>query len=202
MTDASLEQIARARLGRVATGVPFGAAVLLLAVSAAAQDGPPRTANNVVYAELLGPAPPYSIDYERVWQSTSARLGFSYFATSEATYVAFPITISYLGIGSLKNMLELGFGGTIIYMGGVVSDLGNTTCGDLGGCLGSFALAPVGNVADQKGRPGFTGLGTVIVGYRFQPPGGGFFLKAGISPLLTGNQLWFPWPYVGLGATF
>ena len=44
-------------------------------------------------------------------------------------------------------------------------------------------------------------FGTVVLGYRYQPPDGGFFLRAGIDPII-GNFGFLPWPYVGLGATF
>lgn len=201
-------------LSSLRLAVPLAAVVLSFSMSASAQDGAPppvapatpaapaaapaapaaeaapteRTANNVIYIEGLGPGLLYSLNYERVFQPVSVRLGVDYFSISatnadgssaSATFLAIPITISYLGLGSLKHMFEIGAGGSILYFGGAVNTLGNTTHGSA-----------------------VSGLGTIILGYRYQPPDGGFFLKAGLSPLITGSGSFLPWPYVGLGATF
>ena len=73
----------------------------------------------------------------------------------------------------------MGAGGALLYFGGSVNTLGNKTTGS--------AVA---------------GIGTLILGYRYQPPDGGFFLRAGLSPLISSAGGFLPWPYLGLGATF
>ena len=44
--------------------------------------------------------------------------------------------------------------------------------------------------------------GHLNLGYRLQPPQGGFMLRTGISPLIGQGLGFLPWPYIGLGATF
>jgi hypothetical protein len=42
-----------------------------------------------------------------------------------------------------------------------------------------------------------------VVGYRFQPPGGGFVLRTGLSPVFAGSSIpVLPWPYLALGGAF
>ncbi|MDP9037607.1 MAG: hypothetical protein M3O50_22650 [Myxococcota bacterium] len=148
-----------------------------------------RTANNAVYVEGLGPALLYSINYDRTFGVVSGRVGFEYISigstspngsSASVTFLGIPITASYLGIGSLRHMFEVGGGASIYYFGGSVNTLSNRTSGSA-----------------------VTAVGTVLAGYRYQPPGGGFFLRAGLSPIFifaTGTIL--PWPYLALGATF
>jgi len=158
-----------------------------------------RSANNAIYLELLGPALFYSIDYDRAFGDFAARIGFGYFSvgttavsgngtsvsSAKASFLAVPITVSYLGVGSKKHMLELGAGVTILSLGA-----GFNTFGAEGSSANASAIivAPTG-----------------IVGYRLQPPDGGFFLHAGLAPeLFIGGRsfAFWPAPYVGLGGTF
>jgi hypothetical protein len=148
-----------------------------------------RTANNAAYVELLGPALLYSVNYERTFADVYAlRIGLEYFSLSatntngtsaSATFLAVPLTFSYLGIGSLKHIFEIGAGGALLYFGGSVNTLGNSTSGSAVG-----------------------GLGTLIFGYRYMPPKGGFMFRAGISPLISSTGGFLPWPYASFGATF
>jgi hypothetical protein len=150
-----------------------------------------RSAKNVVFLEGLGPALLYSINYERDISDFAVRLGFEYLSissaasagststSSTATFIGVPLTLSYLGIGNHKHIFELGAGGTFLYVGGAINTLGNSTSSSAAGAIG-----------------------TVLLGYRFQPPDGGFFLKVGIAPLFTSFGAFLPWPYLGLGATF
>jgi hypothetical protein len=101
-------------------------------------------------------------------------------STASVAFLAVPITVSYLGLGTLKHMFELGGGATILYVGGAADFVGgNKTSGSATGVAG-----------------------VLILGYRYQPPDGGFFLRAGLSPLISSVGSFLPWPYVGLGATF
>ncbi len=155
-----------------------------------------RTANNAVYAEGLGPALFYSINYDRSFGDFSGRIGFGYLSvsagassgstqeTASASFFAVPVTVSYLGIGSKKHMLELGAGATIFHVGAGASGF-DTTSSSSASSSSTFVL-PVG-----------------IIGYRLQPPGGGFLLRAGISPVLAGSSIpVLPWPYLALGGAF
>lgn len=205
------------RLSPRRLAVPLAAVVLSFSMSASAQDGAPppvapatpapaaaappaaapaapaeaapteRTANNALYVELLGSGILYSLNYDRAIGPIAARIGVEYWSLSatnsngssaSVTWLNVPLTVSYLGIGSLKHIFEIGAGANISYFGGSASLLGASSSGSA-----------------------VTAWGTVILGYRYQPPDGGFFLRAGIDPLI-GSGFFLPWPYVGLGATF
>jgi len=157
-----------------------------------------RSAKNAIYAEGLGAGIFYSVNYERVFGDFSGRVGFGYVSlsasetsadgtsgsTASATFLAVPLTVSYLGIGSQTNMFEVGGGATILNVGanGSAFDVDSSSHGS-----GSTTVV----------------LGNVITGYRLQPPNGGFFLRTGINTLLGGSKLpVLPWPYLALGGTF
>src|SRR6185436_5782912 len=98
----------------------------------------------------------------------------------------FPITASYLGLGSKKHMLEVGAGVTILSLGVGASAFGVEAKSDA--TASALVFAPTG-----------------IFGYRLQPPDGGFFFRAGLAPQVwIGGQdvaIW-PAPYISLGGTF
>jgi hypothetical protein len=155
-----------------------------------------RSANNAIYVEGLGPALFYSINYDRSFGDFAARIGFGYVSvsatsssgdtqqTASASFFSVPITVSYLGIGSKRNMLELGAGATIFHVGAGASGFDTSSSSSANGSA-TFVL-PVG-----------------MVGYRLQPPGGGFVLRAGISPVFAGSSIpVLPWPYLALGGAF
>ncbi len=157
-----------------------------------------RTANNALYAEGLGPGLFYSINYDRSFGDFAGRIGFGYVSvsagasdssgqvqeTASASFIAVPITVSYLGIGSKRNMLELGAGATIWHVG----------------AGGSTFEAKSSTSASESAT---FALPVAIVGYRYQPPNGGFLFRAGVSPLFAGSSLpVLPWPYLALGGTF
>jgi hypothetical protein len=156
-----------------------------------------RTANNAVYLEGLGPGLLYSINYDRSFGDFAARVGFGYLSisataqsadgttgsTASATFFTVPITVSYLGIGSKKHMLELGAGATILHVGAGGSTFDASSSQTANG--GLTTVLPV-----------------AVVGYRFQPPHGGFLFRGGISPIIAGSTAVLPWPYIALGGTF
>lgn len=132
-----------------------------------------RTANNSFFVEAGGPGLLYSLNYERAVENDfGVRIGFSYTSFSasassggssgsaSATFVTVPVIVSYLGIGSGNNMLELGIGGTGIYASGAASGTGIAASGS-----------------------GMTALATAIIGYRRQPVNGGFQFRVGIEAL-------------------
>jgi hypothetical protein len=142
-----------------------------------------REAQNALYVEALGPALYYSVNYERDVGDVAVRVGAGAFSSGGSSWLGVPITLSYIGIGSKKHIFEAGAGVSIQYASG-----------------GSDALNL--NVTPNSAQI----LGTVILGYRLQPPRGGFMLRAGVSPVFgQGSPTGFtfiPWPYVSFGATF
>ncbi len=160
--------------------------------------GPPlaeteRTANTSIYVEGLGPGFLYSLNVDHIVGDFAIRLGFSYLPLTVTTtssygttsdsgsFILVPITVSYLGIGSKKNMLELGAGATIIHVHAGAHLFGfNSSSGDSNGTLAT-AVA--------------------LVGYRLQPPGGGFMMRVGLSPII-GSGFVIALPYIALGGAF
>jgi hypothetical protein len=152
-----------------------------------------RTANNALYVELLGAGLFYSINYDRTFGDFAARVGVGYFSVSaydyssdgsrrdaHASFLSIPLSVTYVGLASRNktHIFELGIGLTILHAGAGAN---------------SFY------VDDQRDSRTIV-IGTGTLGYRLQPADGGFFLRAGINPLL--GYGFIPWPYVGLGATF
>ena len=160
-------------------------------------EAPPeeRTANNAIYGEGLGPGLLYSVNYDRTFGDFAGRLGFGYVslsssassngvsASNSASLITVPITLSYIGIGSKKHMFEIGGGVTVVHLGAGAT---------------SFAAD---DSKTASGSANFV-LGDVIVGYRLQPPGGGFLLRAGLSPIIGAANAVLPWPYLALGGCF
>jgi hypothetical protein len=161
-----------------------------------------RSANNALYLEGLGPGLFYSVNYDRSFGDFAGRVGFGYVSlsatstddtgsgmvqqtTASAGLFTIPITVSYLGIGSKKNMLELGLGATILHVGAGVSTIDAKTDSSSSNASATVVL-PV-----------------AIVGYRYQPPHGGFVFRGGLSPIFAGSSIpVLPWPYVALGGAF
>jgi hypothetical protein len=155
-----------------------------------------REAKNAIYVDLLGPGLFYSINYDRMLtEDLSARIGFSYLsfgasagdstasASAEFSYWAVPITVSYLGIGSDSNMLEVGGGPVIMNVkgSGVVETDETASGAEASATL--FAM-------------------TGMVGYRHQPADGGFGFRIGASPVMVFDAGLLPWGYLSLGAAF
>ena len=147
-----------------------------------------RTALNSLYVEGLGPAIFYSFNYDRIISDVSLRVGISYFSLSasnasgdsaKAYWLAMPFDVNYIGLGSKKHIFEVGGGGTVLAVGAGTSSLG---------------------VESSESKVFF--FGHLNLGYRLQPPQGGFMLRTGISPIIGQGLGFLPWPYIGLGATF
>jgi hypothetical protein len=148
-----------------------------------------RTAENGIYVEGLGPGLFYSLNYDRTFGDVAARVGISYVSLSvsdasgqssaHAYFLGIPVTVSYIGVGSKRHMFEMGAG---------------VTFWNVGAGFNSFG-------ADSQSSSTTFVLGTAILGYRLQPPDGGFMLRTGVSPII-GKGIFLPWPYIALGATF
>jgi hypothetical protein len=141
-------------------------ALLLTVQSAAhAQALPQARAANSIYLELLGNGGPYSVNYEReIAPRTGLRLGFATWGSegtfSTTRHITVPLLLNYRS-GTGRSMLELG--------GGVLLGQRRRT--------------------DETGRStaGITTL-TVTVGYRNQPPQGGFLFRIGFTPFYSLND--------------
>jgi len=157
-----------------------------------------RSAKNAIYLDLAGPGGLYSLNYDRmITDELSARIGFSYISaggsassggtttSAEVSLLTIPITVSYLGIGSLSNQFELGGGATFMR---VTGDGFISAGSDSSGASASATVI---------------GL-TPMAGYRHQAPDGGFVFRIGLSPLvmLGGEGGVLPWGYLSLGAGF
>lgn len=139
----------------------------------------PRTAVNTIYAELLGNAGLYSLNYERMLQDNfGLRIGASYFGFNAAaggssaavSLVSFPLMANYF-VGTEASRLELGLG-----------------------LLLANGSASVVSSGSSSSSGGFGASLTSTIAYRLQPPQGGFNFKIGATPsfsLATGTfQLW------------
>jgi hypothetical protein len=153
-----------------------------------------REAKNAIYLDLAGPGLIYSINYDReIIPDLSARIGLSYLslgasssdgsASVSFSYLAIPITASYLGIGSTDNMLELGGGPVIMNFKGSGIVESNDESVSAGGSVTTLAL-------------------TGMAGYRHQPADGGFVFRVGASPMMVLGANFVPWGYLSLGAAF
>jgi hypothetical protein len=160
-------------------------------------------APNSVYAEGLGAAIFYSVNYERVIADrVGVRGGFAYFsvtptandptqsASASFSWVAIPLTASYFGIRSGRHSVELGGGATFLLVSGKANE---------GGISASSA--------------GVLPFGVAMIGYRFHPVDhAGFQFRIGFNALI-GNGIglqdpqpsklgYIPFPYLSLGASF
>jgi len=146
-----------------------------------------RTAFNNLFVEGLGPGLWYSFNYERIISDVGIRAGLGYISlsgsssTSEAHvyWLTIPVDVNYIGIGSKKHIFEVGGGFTVLAVGAGASGLG----------------------VDSQNDSATLFFGHLNLGYRMQPPTGGFMMRAGISPII-GKGVFLPWPYISLGAAF
>jgi hypothetical protein len=152
--------------------------LIIRTLSVQAQEVQPpmsRTAVNTVYAEVLGSARLYSINYDRilgdVWAlrggvsfiPSSVNNGFGQYRFFDFTV---PITISYLlNFGNSPHNIEIGLGAAPTF--GLANFEGKLSNGQ------SF----------ESYTRGYTTVrGTTIAGYRFQPKDGGLMFRAVLTP--------------------
>jgi hypothetical protein len=140
-----------------------------------------RRAVNSLYVEVGGGGAFYSLNYERTfWRDFSARVGLEVLPVS--LWIGGPASTflvsgaSWHGLGNGNHAFEVGAGAV----------LGYAASGNVGNAYAGLVAWP-----------------TASVGYRFQPLGGGFLLRAGISavPAPVPTPV-FPWPYLAFGGTF
>jgi hypothetical protein len=171
----------------------------------AEEDTSDSPAPNSVYAEGLGAGLAYSINYERVFADQIVlRGGLSYLtisatafdeqgqveASANATFMTFPVTVSYFGLRGGKHSLEVGGGATLAYASGDSTALGVSASGSGVGAFGTFLL---GYRLHPVGRAGFQfRVGAMLLA----APG---FSLSNPDPDAFGT---LPWFYLSCGASF
>lgn len=176
-----------ALLHGVLLGAPKSAPHETIRPAFAAAD--PRTAANVVFAEVLGSGLLYSVNYERLIDSLNlgVRAGASYFTYSVSSYgrsgnltlVSFPIVASYY-LRHGRHNLQLGLGATILYTGAASDSQG---------------------VQFETERSGLGLAGSAVVGYRYLPRGRGITFGVAFTPLLRAGAF-LPWGGASAGYVF
>lgn len=146
-----------------------------------------RTANNVIFAELLGNGLLYSVNYERfLSDDLSVRVGFGYVSvnasssdsSAHASLLTVPVLVNYY-VGGVNNKLQLGIGGTFVDVSAATSTAGS------GAVSGT----------------GFMPIATGVVGYRYIPHDGGFAFGVGLTPFV-GPGGFQAWGGLSLGGVF
>jgi hypothetical protein len=149
--------------------------VLLMAAGilpARAQEPSTEIARKAIYVEVLGQGLLYSINYDyRIEEAISLRVGFTRWSTPfifirELTATGVPLTVNYLS-GERNSHLEAGIGAVLFHFR----------------ARGSWFLSE----SDTESSGNFV-LGTVTLGYRYQPRDGGFVFRIGATPLFTWNE--------------
>jgi hypothetical protein len=133
---------------------------------------------NVFYAEVLGNAGGYSLNYERrLGGHWWARAGFSYISGSGDRFISFPFGVSNL-FGKRRDFFELGLVVTPVY------------------AEDDFSLDSENE--DEE----FGVIFSPTIGYRYQSKKEVFF-KIAFTPLLTTFETTFtPWGGISLGYSF
>jgi hypothetical protein len=129
---------------------------------------------NAVYFELFGPGILYSVNYERrISPHVSLRAGFTtwslghsiltLFLLEESKFTAFPVMVNYITGPMKSHHFEIG-----------------------AGVMPSF-FSGKAFFSDEDAKDQSLLLGIGSLGYRYQPPDGGFFFRVTLTPLLGQN---------------
>lgn len=134
---------------------------------------------NAFYVELLGQGGLYSVNYDyRVNRHFSLRAGFTYvrlnFFFSDSRVTGFPLMASYL-LGKDRGHFETGMG--------VMPTWVHTENPDF-----SFSSERTSSSALEFST-------CLHIGYRYQPPEGGFVFRAGFTPVYSEGEIY---PFGGL----
>ena len=134
-----------------------------------AQNTTPELKRNALYFELFGQGVLYSFNYDyRISPDFSVRAGFTSwgvgFWAGRFQFTGFPLMINHLS-GTNKGHFEAGIGlmpVVLKFQGGADSPF--------------YASDGDGTITSI--------IGTATLGYRYQPPQGGFVFRAGITPMV------------------
>ncbi|HEX4475050.1 MAG TPA: hypothetical protein VH142_08240 [Polyangiaceae bacterium] len=150
-----------------------------------------RYANNSVYLEGLGPGLVYSLNYDRVLgEDFSLRAGLGLVLGEEKSasgeksikplILSIPVMLNYIGSGSRWSMLEVGAGLVLLHVGARVSYI----------------------YVQKRDNAETSPVAAALLGYRYQPPNGGFMFRAGVTAFV-GRYGFLPlWPYASAGWSF
>jgi hypothetical protein len=135
------------------------------------------TAPNIVYFEWFGNGVLYSLNYERfISNDISLRCGLSYFGGGidggQGSVLTLPFLANYM----------LNFGSSHMQMGA--------------------GLTFVAATSDYKGFTSDIACATALIGYRYQPPDGGFMFEISFTPLMMFDNGLFLSGGIGIGEAF
>jgi hypothetical protein len=157
---------------------------LLAGRSASGQTNSDSLKRNAVYFELLGPGILYSLNYDyRITERLAIRAGFTHWTISffgESTVTGFPIMMNYLS-GKNNRHFEAGIG----FVPTLDSEEKNSW----------FSVED-----HQKKETDITVIGTINLGYRYQPRNGGLVFRINFSPLF--GPIIIPWVGMSFGYGF
>lgn len=134
---------------------------------------------NAFYVELLGQGGLYSVNYDyRVNRQIALRAGFTYLRLdiffSDSKVTGFPLMVSYLA-GKDKGHFEAGVGLMPTWVHTETTDFIFT---------------------NEESSSSALEVSTCInIGYRYQPPEGGFVFRAGFTPVYSEGEIY---PFGGL----
>lgn len=129
-------------------------------------DTVPR-ARNAIFIELAGPGGLYSVNYDRCFHDQmSVRIGFTtwtlpWFIGTDLRFTGFPLMLNYF-TGQGDTHWEIG--------GGIVPFISRSS--------GESSFWGKSSSEERSGV-----IGAVSAGFRVQPPEGGFFFRAVVTPL-------------------
>jgi len=155
-------------------------AVLLLGGEVKAQN--PKLARTTVFGEIGGNAWLYSVNVDyRIRQIVSVRAGVTAIEAGGVSLYAGPLMVSALP-GWKAHRAEIG-------------------AGVLLGYLANRSLEAHFGSDPEPGESYGMATPTLSVGYRYQQPEGGLFLRVAYTPVVTGGD-WSHWAGLGAGYTF
>ena len=160
------------------------AGLLFLMVSSLRAQENTTLKRHAIYFETFGQGGLYSLNYDyRIKPTLSVRVGFTTwgfsFLGNGFTFTGFPVMLNYLS-GKKSSHFEAGLGcmpATVNYH----SD----------GYNPFFVMEGQGTTTRV--------IGTATIGYRLQPPKGGFILRAGLTPFFTNQVKLYAGVSVGVG---
>jgi hypothetical protein len=155
-----VSRISRTRRHGYVASLLVSSALLVVRPAGARDDAPgagstPRPMPNSVYAEILGPAGFYSLNYERLlFDDFGLRGGFEAVTTSDSGSSelrwAVPVTLSYVGLRSGSSALEVGGGATFASPNLTVFNSPTVdTVSPWGVLMAGYRLHPMGHVGFQ-----------------------------------------------------
>lgn len=153
-----------------------------------------------IYFEVAGPGALYSINYDfrfkKRQNGLGMRVGASYFYNGSDNVVTVPVVLNYL-CGKKGHYLELGTGVTYFYMYSENQLFGGIANEDWISGYDANGIYHGPYFHSEHGA-----IGSVSIGYRYQPLKGGFNFRVGGGPVVTTQKEFKIWPYMSFGYSF